>query len=137
MEYTKENDRYFYAGDVFNRDSTVCAYNCADSGTLTATASINSDVLKSLSGTTDGIFTLSTNGGDWSPVKLAYAGEIATDAYTTKDTIGTLSVNLDDVTSRIGALEKSFAELAQTMKNSVSSIDRSAFKTLKPKYEVL
>lgn len=135
MEYTKENDRYFYAGDVFDRDSTVCAYNCTDSGTLTATASINSDVLKSLTAT-DGIFTISTNGGDWSPVTLTCA-DVATDVYATKDTIGTLSVNLDDVTSRIGALEKSFAELAQTMKNSVSSIDRSAFKTLKPKYEVL
>lgn len=136
MEYTKENDRYFYAGDVFNRDSTVCAYNCTDSGTLTATASINSDVLKSLSGATNGVFTLSTSGGDWTPVTLTCA-DVATDVYATKDTIGTLSVSLDDVTSRIGALEKSFAELAKTMKNSVSSIDRSAFKTLKPKYEVL
>lgn len=136
MKYTKEDERYFYAGDTFNRDSTICAYNCTDSGTLTATATIDDAMLKSLSGNS-GVFAIKADCGDWSPVKLSCVGECVTDTYATQDTVSTLSTSFKDMTLRLDSLEKSFTELAQAMRKSASSIDRAAFKTLSPKYEVL
>ena len=119
----------FYAGDVFNRDSSVCAYNCADSGSFSATATIDPEMMKGLIG-------LSAAAPECDYVITANTGVV--DVVASK--FDKLNIRVEDLSVSLAEVSAKVKELAAAMSTATSSIkkiDRAAFKTLSPQYEVL
>ena len=126
MEW-KKADVHEWAGDSFNRDSTVCSY--------TATGISASNTISA-----DNLFKISTD-GTLSIAKGYYDGDLTacTDSLgsiTIRDDFNTLSDSVAQLTTSLQELKDAFEKMNKETMPRASKL-RSALKTLNWKYEVI
>ena len=126
MEW-KKADVHEWAGDSFNRDSTVCSY--------TATGISASNIAS-----TDGLVTISAN-GDLSVFKGYYNDGVAgckgpLGSVGICDDFNTLSDSVAQLTASLQELKDAFEKMKKESMPRASKL-RSALKTLNCKYEVM
>lgn len=126
MEW-KKADVHEWAGDSFNRDSTVCSYTATG---ISASNSISADNLFKIS--TDG--TLSIAKGYYDSDLAVCTGTV--DSYTIRDDFNTLSNSVAQLTTSLQELKDAFEKMKKESMPRASKL-RSALKTLNCKYEVM
>ena len=126
MEW-KKADAHEWAGDSFNRDSTVCSYTSAG---ISASNTISADNLFKISA--DG--SLSVAKGIYDGNLGACTGTI--DAFTIRDDFGSLRNNVEQLTMSLQELKDAFEEMKKETIPRASKL-RRALKTLNYKYEVI
>ena len=126
MEW-KKADAHEWAGDSFNRDSTVCSYTSAG---ISASNTISADNLFKIS--TDG--TLSVAKGSYDGSLGACTGTI--NSFTIRDDFDSLSNNVAQLTASLQELKDAFEGMKKETMPRASKL-RRALKTLNYKYEVM
>lgn len=126
MEW-KKADIHEWAGDSFNRDSTVCSYTATGIG---ANNTISTDNLYKISA--DG--SLSVAKGFYDGNLTAYTGAI--NSFTIRDDFDSLSSNVAQLTASLQELKDAFEKMNKETIPRASKL-RSALKTLNCKYEVM
>lgn len=126
MEW-KKADVHEWAGDSFNRDSTVCSYTATGIG---ASNTISADNLLKIS--TDG--TLSVSKGYYDNSLTACTGSLG--SVTIRDDFNTLSDSVAQLTTYLQELKDAFEKMNKESMPRASKL-RSALKTLNCKYEVM
>lgn len=120
MEW-KKADTLEWAGDSFNRDSTICSYTAAG---------ISADNLLKIS--TDG--TLSVSKGYYDNSLTACTGSLG--SVTIRDDFNTLSDSVAQLAASLQELKDAFEKMNKESMPRASKL-RSALKTLNCKYEVM
>lgn len=126
MEW-KKADALEWAGDSFNRDSTVCSYTSAG---ISASNTISADNLYKISAD-----------GNLSVAKGFYDGSLGVctgtiDGFTIRDDFNSLSNNVAQLTASLQELKDAFEGMKKETMPRASKL-RRALKTLNYKYEVI
>ena len=124
MEW-KKADVHEWAGDSFNRDSTVCSYTSLTGNNITSM----DDVFKV---NTDG--TLYVSKGCYDGNLTACTGSLG--SITIRDDFNTLSNSVAQLTTSLQELKDAFEKMNKESMPRASKL-RSALKTLNCKYEVM
>ena len=127
MEW-KKADAHEWAGDSFNRDSTVCSYTSLNGSNIAST---------------DGLVTISAN-GDLSVFKGYYNDGVAgckgprgsVGSIEIRDDFDSLSNNVAQLTASLQELKDAFEGMKKETMPRASKL-RRALKTLNYKYEVM
>lgn len=124
MEW-KKADATEWAGDSFNRDSTICSYT-----------SLTGNNIKSM----DDVFKVNTDGtlcvskGYYDGNLTACTGSLG--SVTIRDDFNTLSDSVAQLTTSLQELKDAFEKMNKESMPRASKL-RSALKTLNCKYEVM
>lgn len=123
----KKADVHEWAGDSFNRDSTMCNYTATSMGASNAISADN--VYKLIA---DGNFYVAK--GSYDDNLAACTGAI--DSYTIRSDFDSLSNNVVQLAASLQELKDAFEEMKKETIPRASKL-RRALKTLNYKYEVI